>query len=650
MSDYFFWDGYLHWARIIERDRLLRLPEFPGGEDVPLHEPLFVRFKNVPAVEDLQQFLDPGRDILDNPERSLREFILSINGFEFLEDFAFTLEDALFGIQSYLLCKDVGHPLEFFVYRPLAVTKADHKKDDHLFEIIDVGAPTLADLQKRIHLERPEFHVGRPVIGALIDNDIGFLNQRLTRDGSETRIQAIWLQARERLPGPGKKVMVIGETLTNEDINSLIKRGDERGVYRETNTRLHLDERFHRPPPVDAHGSAVADLAFGAEPDAPGSNLPLLAVQLPPEAALDTSGTISESYIVQAFRWLCMRARLINPNSKLVVNLSYGALAGQKDGGKFLESQIQRDIKCSHHAGQDVQIVYAFGNSRNQRQVARVELTPELPSATLTWQIPPDNPVPSFVEIRAVGRTCDRQEYLTEVPEAVTVRMHEPGSGGSVGAPRRRGAASPPLADGYDPQSYRIYKVKPRSFEHSRPDQPGYLTISAAPTRSISPRIPVAAAGDWQIELEMEEGQAIDLVVQIQRGDTAPGFGAGYGPGGRQSTLEGTYIDTVQDGFRTRDVVEPLTNDGTQSAYTTAIFQEQIHTAGALRKAYAVTTETDYSAHVASWANVKEPRRKEDVDGITTRGHAAAGAYTRSITRLSGTSAAAALMTRHLTK
>jgi len=648
MSDEFFWDGYLHWARVLEKVRRETGLFAPGTEQKnlpPLYEPLFIRLTTFPSLQRSRELLDT--IYAGEGDATVHEKIVTVDEFRFLDNYVFSLEDFLIGLEHFVT-GETKSPLEFFIYRKLVHKTALQRADEAKFEIIDIGAPAFVEQQKSLLVvENPKI-IGPKVIGAVIDNDIGFLNRRFRRNaGDKTRFNAIWLQARERLvetPQAWPNHMVIGRFLTGDDIDRMLADPhlDERATYLEINRDLHLFEPFRRFPPIDAHGSAVADLAFGSEPGGM-DDVPLLAVQLPPEAAVDTSGTYSESYIVQGFRWLCWMARQIELNAALIVNISYGAMAGQKDGGKFIEAQIRREIELAARYGQEVHVVYAFGNSRNSRQIARVTLLPDAAPVRLTWCIAPDNPVPAFAEIRMVHRNSDGQDRLDAPPPDLVVGLERPGGGTRLTSSTLAGEANPPVSSEFDPAEARIYRVAERRIS-GRERQPEYLMAAIGPTRHLATDLPVAPAGDWTLTLRNETDAALDIVIQIQRGDTAPGFG----PGGRQSYFEGAYVSTVEDGLVRRDVVTPLTNAGTQSAYTTASSAAQIHTAGAQLAVYGTRVDTDYSARGADWTAVKAPTDREVVDHLITRGISTTGAYSGSRTRLSGTSAAAALVSRRL--
>lgn len=647
-QDGFFWDGYLHWARDIEAAD----PELVVTEGTrQMFEPIFVRMKRpIIPFGKMSEIFEQLREIAFEPRAPFRDRVLEIPRLSFLEPFAFDLVDLIIGLEHALAEKA---PPEFFLYRPIAMTREMHLRCERFFTILDVGAPALVNPDPTLQAPDPPLDIfQRQVVGAVIDNDIGFLN-RTFRSDTGTRFLGVWLQARERLkvtePGELPEVL-IGQILNSRDIDGLIRRygRDERGAYRDLNESLHTRTAFKRAPHKAGHGAMVADLAVGNRGDDEADAVPLLGVQLPPDAARDTSGTTSESYIVQGVRWICFWARQLTPDAEVVINISYGVLAGQKDGGKFIEAQIGREIDlAARHYYQTVKVVFAYGNSRNMRQVAD-QVIARSDTLGLTWQILADNASPSFVEVRAVGEK-DGKPTLGDLPNKVTVTLRSPMGDaiciqGSEGA--RAGSAVPPVS--YDTgtetasptEAARLYNVEARPFDAPH-IHPGYTMAAVAPTRHRSYGLPTAEPGDWALEITNGTDAAIRVVCQIQRGDTAPGFGQG----GRQSRFRGRLVRETVDGVSSVDVELPLTNSGTNSAYVNA---DVFLTAGAERNLFGTEVPAEYSGQGADWTFQREPDEWHVVDGASTRGVSVSGTYSGSRERLSGTSAAAALCSREV--
>lgn len=646
MTDGFFWDGYLHWAHDIEeKDK-----EFKHTGESPLYEPIFVRLKISEIwVPILSKLLDKILDESDADSAFVGQ-VTQEEGLNFLKDFAFDLVELTVGFNHALVTRTSP---EFFIYRPVAKTQEDHDYYSCYFSVLDVGAPARVNLNPTVVKPVTKFMAFQSTkpIGGIIDNDIGYLNRAFRYSDNTTRIASIWLQARERLndtSSPHFQRMHIGQVLNADRINSLIRTygRNERQAYASVNANLHSRSAYKHAPPIVAHGSMVADLAFGNRENNLMQDIPLLAVQIPPESAFDTSGTMSESYIVQGVRWICFWARKNYPERPVVINISYGVIAGQKDGGKFIEAQIAReiDIASQYIPSQKVEIVFAFGNSRNEKQVAELSVAPKDPQDTtkyqqdIKWMIPFDNPAPAFVEIRAIA-----QSRLTDVPDTTTISLTAPDGTrtfltGSAGT--NSTAAHPHVSVKGGTAPARIYNIPRRAFDR-RPPQPGYTLAAVGPTRTHGHQLPVAKCGDWTISICNTGDAEVRVILQIQRGDTAPGFR----DGGRQSHFEGPFVRENSDGVAGRTVVPPLTNAGTNNAFANVA---AFNTAGADRNVFGNLVPAPYSGQGAKWTKELEPDERKHVDNTFTTGVRTSGAYSGTQVRLSGSSAAAAKLTREL--
>lgn len=652
MQEYF-WDGYLHWADLMDKavdGPAPSLGRIADETSMMVYEPVFVRLNTPLSAGSNDRLTKMRRGAV--PSGSAEVLALSEVAFLSGSDLAFDLDDLLIGLEHALLS---GTPLEFFLYRPIARSMADHSRYDAVFQVIDVGAPVLLRNQRPAGINTARATSLPPietqVIGAVIDNDIGFLNttfrhQQGIRAG-ETRFEAVWLQARECLvstPLPPVNAVELGRFLRKPDIDAMIRNDprDEQRIYQQINEALHVWDPFRRAPPGQSHGTAVANLAYGQDACAPDDvcTVPLMAVQLPPEAAVDTTGTYSESYIVQGVRWLCAEARRRAPQARLVINISYGVLAGQKDGGKFLEAQVAREVTMAEALGQEVHVVYAYGNSLNSHQVARQSVAPGATSDPLVWVVQPDDPVPSFMEIRALG--AGPASHLASLPEGLQLTLLSPDGSQVLHTAPAAGAAVPPLGPDRAGAAARLYHAPERNLT-GRPATRGFYNLAIAPTRRIDPGLPVAPAGDWRLSVTNTTNEPVDLVFQIQRGDTAPGFVIG----GRQSFFEGIGVPVVKDGHPGRDVLEPLTNDGTCSAFACAS-HPRIHTVGALKDVLGQTTGADYAARGAPWAGTGGATHHRVVDRVFTYGQRTTGTYSGTGSRLSGSSGAAARLSREL--
>lgn len=667
-----FWDGYLHWAQAIEA---ARDPDDPFSRAALLekvdafYEPIFIRFNVTPPLSELEKLqkrlhnltTDEAGDENDNVNRSLEAILADFPDFQsLLADPNIILDgnDLKIGVDHSTILAEHHVPLEFFVYRKV---QSNYETND-AFKIMDVGAPAVVVTSTpRQVFDRSQKFIGLTKIGAVIDNDIGFLNRRFREvddEANETsRFSAVWLQSRQQVSGQSSTPafdVQLGKILTTDAINGMINSGrSERQIYQDLNNELQFIEAFKLAPGRGTHGTAVADLAFGMDPEDPNAlaDIPLLAVQLPPEASIDTTGTYSEAYIVLGFRWLCAAAREIDPNlnATLVVNISYGVSAGAKDGSTFLEAQIAREIELAKEHGQKVEVVYAYGNSRNERLLAEVKAPSKGHSQPITWVVHPDNRMPVFMEVRRLGEENGKLKLL-DLPPEIGVKLTPPGKSVAAAKTARpaSGKADPPLNARLSATPWRVYSIPAHDQGSAggqildRKNTLAYATIALAPTRRISRSIEPGIAGDWTVEITNSGEEDIDIVLQIQRGDSVPGFGVG----GRQSYFDGPFTWKNAQ----RDVQSPLSNKGTNSRYTTATTSEAgVHLAGALRRTPSGDIRAPYSAETADWTADHGPKGFV-VDHILTKGVRASGTYSGTLTRLSGTSAAAALYTNKLLK
>jgi hypothetical protein len=672
----FFWDAYLHWANFLDAiedgpfsivadttpDLQLFAISNPQANQTPspppqrrLYEVLFVRVRDITA--DARNVLN---DMYKTAGNMDQQTVLEALNLQFMIEpqdgrrtFLFDELELLIGLEHYLKC---DQPFEFFLYRLRAGTQTEHDAFNKFLEIIDVGPTAL--LEQAIPSRGDIGFDPNPgkkglTIGAVIDNDIGFLNTAFQHQNGDTRIDSIWLQSRRRntdIKAPFGQDVFAGLELDKAAIDRLAKAhaGAEATAYRDLNSALHLWERFQNAPLGDTHGTAVAALAFGNDTyasDASVLDYPLLGVQVPPEAAADTTGTYSESYIVQGVRWLCWKARQISSEAKLVINISYGTLAGPKDGSKFIEEQIEREVASCKKLGLTVHVVYAFGNGLNTKQVAQFHVPDGGKAVAPRWVIPRGQRLPNFMEIRAVDPNDGK---LVQVPEDLAFTLTDP-HGIAIDFDLASGkTTAPPWTNLNEPASARFFYVPDRCFDDpDRPKATGMVQIAIAPTLPLLTEYPtpVAPNGDWDLMVKNNSKSDIKLVLQIQRGDIAPGFSIG----GQQSFFEGEYTEGPSGDFPTTDVMPPLTNDGTHSAYVTAQ-HPNIHKIGAMRMLLDEAKPADYAARGAAWSvELDLQTAVEVVDGIFSQGRPVTGTYSGSRTRLSGSSAAAALRSRKLT-
>ncbi len=522
-------------------------------------------------------------------------------------------------------------------------------------EVIDVGqaAPIedseFEDRRSQILPQQPAPQPKRgnqntPIV-AVIDDGIGFLNDRFRTGpvkpwgGTQTRFHAIWLQSLDTIFMPvfGQFYVYTGQVLFSNEINDLLARGeqlDEEQIYRELNTQIIKPGRHRSSEFSFTHGTHVLDVAAGADPasNAPERDWPLLAVQLPSEAVNNTAGTQLEPAIVQGVRWILAQARQINDVSPVVINISFGTLAGPKDGTKYIERLIEKQLRTwQHETGRCARVILSNGNGRLRRQVARFELTKQKP-APITWRLQPDDNTACFAEIRT-----DEDSDIDDLQVSITTP-----SGDTLPLASQPPGTFRQLTDGNGHAVARLYHVAARALD-AQVTTPAYYLIATAKT-TVGPE-PRAEAGGWTVTLAHQQSRKMPVRIEVQRGETP----IGYRLNGRQSYLDDPdayeWEPEVQDYVLP---VAPITRSGTHSSFTTAADKsESIASVGASEG--PLLKPARYSGQGAPWST-PAPTASAIAEDLPRRGVLASGTFSGSVRQLNGTSVAAGRMTHCFAK
>ena len=181
---------------------------------------------------------------------------------------------------------------------------------------------------------------------AVIDFGCAFAHERFRNrhEGSwQTRIAFLWDQSKA---ADGRRWKAVGgfdygRELSGAAIDKLTAanttngRVDEDAVYRGAD--------YDSVSTVLAHGTHVLDLAAGAPPESdPALSPKIIFVQLPSYAVDDTSGGSMVPHVMDALAYIRNR---VDHRAPIVVNLSYGSMAGPHDGSTILESTIDAVIE-----------------------------------------------------------------------------------------------------------------------------------------------------------------------------------------------------------------------------------------------------------------------------------------------------------------
>jgi hypothetical protein len=502
------------------------------------------------------------------------------------------------------------------------------------WEVREVGSPFVVpkpDLAPREgRVIPPPSDEGDGVIVGIIDDGIGFLNERFRDATGKTRFREVFIGASGLKTAPS----FLGRQLSAAEINTMIASGrTEEDLYREVNDSV-FDPDEHWPSAYHAgHGTAVLDIAAGAD-GASGDDMvrvPLLAYQLTPSAIGETSGRQLYPAIIVALHWIMAEAlRGAGRKQTLIVNLSLGALAGPADDTSQIEMAFQQI--CDDYArlslGGTMRIVASYGNARRARLVAKKTLAKD-ESLVLDWRILPDDATGSFLELRVKagdGAATGLKVAPSDNPSNVLLL-----------------SAFPPAG-----VVYRYITAAGRIAQLSRQSEPGYDTVllAVAPTVRDDSR-PRSQSGCWRVTLTNAGSGPLMVSAKVQRDDTP----AGYRRQGRQSWIDCDYDlwwDRETGDYTAPDTVSPVQRTGTQVSYAgtrdprvylVAAGRPDQGNSGALRPSpYSGEADPLEKAYPSVIALADE--------GAALAGRRGAGIRSGSVARYSGTSVSAPVVTR----
>ena len=364
------------------------------------------------------------------------------------------------------------------------------------------------------------------VIVAVIDGGLPLAHERFRKDRLHTRIEYAWVQDVTHQP---PSFVNTGREFDKGQLDGLLAQCDIGGqvdedmFYRLTGQADFSDPNHNELGYRVTHGAHVMDLAAGLDYRDPMETrldkMPIIAVQVPNAVTADTSGASLEPYVEAAFRYIRKRAANISAARgtkplPVVVNFSYGVIAGPHDGKSSLELAMEHFIQTRPGGPGHTAVVLPSGN-RYMSQCHAV-LTPDLFDAatekrTLTWRVQPDDGTESFLEFW--------MPETVAAPLASRIKMTITPPGGPT---------SPVISeiDGdnwvWKPHGLAGQVVCEIGYSwQPMPQKKGLFSISIQRTASFDNSVELAPSGDWIIEIE-DTGLAPGDVVNgwIQRDDT----------------------------------------------------------------------------------------------------------------------------------
>ena len=504
---------------------------------------------------------------------------------------------------------------------------------------IELGTPLHVPFKKSEPRVLQPLAVTKPkaAVVAVIDDGLAFAHERFRNSAGETRFKYFWNQddaTSVNLPlGFGW-----GRELDEPYINGLLgKYGylgvvDEDGLYREAGQKLAARRA--------KHGTHVMDVACGLDPQQVMADSPyLIGVQLPKWVTQETDGASLYPAVHDAISYILSRADQIAADEgtaslQVVINLSYGTVAGPHDGKGPIERAIDQFIAARPAP---LSVVLPAGNS----YLARCHASFKLAAAnslrgsreTLRWRILPDDRAASSMEIwfpeLAADQTSPKVRVRLTSPTGETTPWVSPGK------------QFPPSTPGN--ARLLVQNLAP-------PGQRPRIVLWVAPTTELTAIPRTVPSGTWLIEME-NRGSAISAESWVQRGDTP----FGYPLWGRQSRFDDSKYARFDPAGR------PEQNDigscivcrkSSVSALATGQLSIVI---GGFRRSDRRASEYSGAGPVSTPATFQPPRTGPDAsaiadDSVAMHGILAAGTRSGSVVAMSGTSVAAPQVTRKISE
>lgn len=495
-------------------------------------------------------------------------------------------------------------------------------------------------------------------IVGVIDSGIALSHARFRRLDGGTRFLSAWLQGGE---WRDRSAVPFGRELFRTEIDQLMFHAvaagaiDEAQFDREagaTQYQTALGDR--RLDNRGTHGTFAADLAAGydlrdSEQDELRRRLPIIAVGLPPNTSMGSSGHFLEFFAAHAIEYVIDRAAQIwkacdLPEDKafpLVINLSYGLQAGPKDGQMLIEQVIRKATEEAAAKNLPIRVILPAGNDLANQGAAKFDFADGKTEETIGWRIKPEDQTPNFAEfwsdeIKGEPHAQQHTHGLALSPPSGPASTFDKGYHGQMNT----------LLDDGKPIA-RIYCRRHESGADAH--RMGYILCVAPSLRSD--RSLAAPAGKWSWKITSDDSRIGYAHVQSDQSLT---YGSETGllsyftdPVFERRNEQGRMIDVASYAPVPvdTDTTPPMRRRGTLNAIASL---KEARVIGAFRK-------TD--GKPAIYSNAGDPNPVGDSrdapsclmpgeEGAAHFGLMAAGAKSGSATVASGTSFSTALATR----
>ncbi len=386
------------------------------------------------------------------------------------------------------------------------------------------------------------------------------------------------------------------------------------------------------------HGTHMLDCAAGLSPDDErAENAPILAVQLPPLATGDTTGVRLEHAMIAGLQ------RLLNwaddwPGgpANIVINLSFVLNAGPKNGEGFVEEEFRRLLDLRNEqvdptSGKNMEttLVLPSGNAFRAKLSGKMNLPSKDDAKTVDWRIRPSDQSSNYLELWY--KTDAEIQLEVTTPSGVVWTIDE-------------------TAEIVDLEIGGI--LIGRAYFSAQRSGLKNITLALLPTLNHDSAERTAEAGAYQMKATNVGAIEVDLSLDVQRDDTP----RNYREIGSQSYLDDpkSYLVDPETKVRNLPSVEStITREGTLSSMATDNPLREITgmqlVGGAFDNGGALGPVTLYSGS----GPTLRTRLIPDLSAVSdesrhTFGRLASGTFSGSTAIISGTSVAAALVTRKL--
>jgi hypothetical protein len=468
---------------------------------------------------------------------------------------------------------------------------------------------------------------------AVIDDGLAFAHERFRDRNGQTRFKYFWNQ--DDTTGIGQPAdFQSGREFSANDINGLLAAWtgpsgivDEDALYRQAGQKL-VGRRVK-------HGTHVMDVACGMDPvDVTPQSPYLIGVQLPSRVTERTSGVFLTPAVRDAIHYILTRADQIADDMgsaplPVVVNISYGTIAGPHDGSGVFEASIDQLVA---DRPTPLRVVLPAGNHYLARCHALFDL-PAGASQMLRWRVQPDDKAGSFMEL-----------WLPKLTSA----GHRPQVEMRITTPTRE--SSDWISPGQHWHWPNDGDIRFWAVNYNPPVRRPRLFLAMAPTADLATPPRTAPAGTWLVELR-NVGEDVAVEAWIQRGDTP----FGYPLWGRQSRFDDSeYRRFDLAGRPWQDDTPPpnsyIRRHGSINALATG--QRSI-VVGGFRRCDRTPSVYSGSGPTSTPVTIPPQRTGPDAaaaadDSPVLSGLLAAGTRTGSVAALSGSSVAAPQITRRI--